>query len=81
MEINLFSGRDVVVEGAVITFTEEESKRAYKALYKCDFIDEEDNPTDEFRKTAEDGTFVESFITKLPEGIPMRLTQRRSRCL
>lgn len=69
VEINLFSGRDVVVEGAVITFTEEESKRAYKALYKCDFIDDEDNPTDEFRKAAEDGTFVESFITKLPEGI------------
>lgn len=69
VEINLFSGRDVVVEGAVITFTEEESKRAYKALYKCDFIDDEDNPTDEFRKAAEDGTFIESFITKLPEGI------------
>ena len=34
-----------------------------------DFIDDEDNPTDEFRKAAEDGTFVESFITKLPEGI------------
>ena len=69
VEINLFSGRDIVVEGAVITFTEEESKRAYKALYKCDFIDDEDNPTDEFRKAAEDGTFVESFITRLPEGI------------
>ena len=81
VEINLFSGRDVVVEGAVITFTEEESKRAYKALYKCDFIDDEDNPTDEFRKAAEDGTFVESSLRSCLRGLPTRLTQRRSRCL
>ena len=69
VEMNLFSGRDVVLDGETISFTEEESKRIYKVLYKCDLIDDDDKPTAEFRKTAEDGTFVEYFVAKLPEDI------------
>lgn len=68
VEMNLFSGRDVVLDGETVSFTEEESKRIYKALYKCDFIDD-DKPTAEFRKAVEGGTFVEYFVVKLPEGI------------
>ena len=69
VEMNLFSGRDVVLDGETVSFTEEESKRIYKALYKCDLIDDDDKPTAEFRKSVEDGTFVEHFVAKLPEGI------------
>ena len=69
VEMNLFSGRDVVLDGKTVSFTEEESKRIYKALYKCDLIDDDDKPTAEFRKAAEDGTFVEHFVVKLPEQI------------
>ena len=69
VEMNLFSGRDVVLDGETVSFTEEESKRIYKALYKCDLIDDDDKPTAEFRKAVEDGTFVDHFVVKLPEGI------------
>ena len=69
VEMNLFSGRDIVLDGETVSFTEEESKRVYKALYKCDFIDDDDKPTEEFRKAAERGAFVEYFVVKLPEGI------------
>ena len=67
--MNLFSGRDVVLDGETVSFTEEESKRIYKALYKGDLIDDDDKPTAEFRKAVEDGTFVEYFVVKLPEEI------------
>ena len=40
-----------------------------RQLYKCDLIDDDDKPTAEFRKSVEDGTFVEYFVAKLPEGI------------
>ena len=69
VEMNLFSGCDVVLDGETVSFTEEESKRIYKALYKCDLIDDDDKPTAEFRKAVEGGTFVEYFVVKLPEGI------------
>lgn len=69
VEMNLFSGRDFVLDGETVSFTEEESKRIYKALYKCDLIDDDNKPTAEFRKAVEDGTFVEYFVVKLPEGI------------
>ena len=69
VEMNLFSGRDVVLDGETVSFTEEESKRIYKALYKCDLIDDDDKPTAEFRKAVEGGTFVEYFVVKLPEEI------------
>ena len=69
VEMNLFSGRDIVLDGETVSFTEEESKRIYKALYKCDLIDDDDKPTAEFRKAAEDGTFAEYFVVKLPEQI------------
>ena len=69
VEMNLFSGRDVVLDGETVSFTEEESKRIYKALYKCDLIDDDDKPTAEFRKAVEDGTFAEYFVVKLPEQI------------
>ena len=69
VEMNLFSGRDVVLDGETVSFTEEESRRIYKALYKCDLIDDDDKPTAEFRKAVEGGTFVEYFVVKLPEGI------------
>lgn len=69
VEMNLFSGRDVVLDGETVSFTEEESKRIYKTLYKCDLIDDDDKPTAEFRKAVEDGTFVEYFVVKLPEEI------------
>ena len=49
VEMNLFSGRDVVLDGETVSFTEEESTRIYKALYKCDLIDDDDQPTAEFR--------------------------------
>lgn len=69
VEMDLFSGRDVVLDGETVSFTEDESRRVYKALYKCDLIDDDDKPTAEFRKAVEDGTFVEYFIAKLPEEI------------
>lgn len=69
VEMNLFSGCAVILDGETVTFTEEESKRVYKALYKCDFIDDDDRPTDEFRKAVESGVFVEYFVVKLPEQI------------
>lgn len=59
----------VVLDGETVSFTEEESKRIYKTLYKCDLIDDDDKPTAEFRKAVEDGTFVEYFVVKLPEEI------------
>ena len=52
VEANLFSGADIVVDGRSVLFTEYESKRVYKALYKADFIDEDDRPTDAFREAA-----------------------------
>lgn len=69
VEMDLFSGRDVVLDGETVSFTEDESKRVYKALYKCDLIDDDDNPTAEFHKAVEDGTFVEYFVVKMPEEI------------
>ena len=69
VEMDLFSGRDVVLDGETVSFTEDESRRVYKTLYKCDLIDDDDKPTAEFRKAVEDGTFVEYFVAKLPEEI------------
>ncbi|MEQ2638267.1 type III restriction-modification system endonuclease [Paratractidigestivibacter faecalis] len=69
VDMDLFSGHDVVVNGETVSFTSEQSKHVYKVLYKCDFIDDDDKPTDEFRKAVDEGTFVEDFMAKLPEGI------------
>ena len=69
VEANLFSGADIVVDGRSVLFTEYESKRVYKALYKADFIDEDDRPTDAFREAAGAGAFVEQFVSMLPEDI------------
>ena len=69
VEMNFFSGRDLVIDGAKVAFTAEQSKQVYKALYKSDFIDDTDIPTDEFRNAVDEGVFTERFVKKLPFGI------------
>ena len=66
VEMELFSGKTVDVDGEPVRFTEEQSKQVYKALYKCDLIDDGDMPTDDFRAKVDDGSFVEYFVVKLP---------------
>ncbi len=69
VEVDFFCGRDVLVAGEYVSFTKEESKRIYKALYKHDFIDDDDLPTDEFRSAVADGTFVQTCLAIMPEGV------------
>lgn len=69
VEVDFFCGRDVLVSGEYVSFTKEESKRIYKALYKHDFIDDDDLPTNEFRNAVAEGTFVQTCLDILPEGV------------
>ncbi len=69
VEVDFFCGRDVLVAGEYVSFTKEDSKRIYKALYKHDFIDDDDLPTDEFRSAVADGTFVQKCLEIMPGGI------------
>lgn len=69
VDMGLFSSGDFVIDGETIAFTAEQSKRVYMALYKADFIDDDDMPTDAFRKVSGAGGFVEHFIMKLPDDI------------
>ena len=69
VEMDMFSGRTVTIDGEVVSFTEDQSKQVYKALYKCDLIDDDDMPTDEFLAKVAEGSFVEYFVMKMPEAI------------
>lgn len=69
VEVDFFCGRGVLVAGEYVSFTKEDSKRIYKALYKHDFIDDDDLPTDEFRSAVADGTFVQTCLAIMPEGV------------
>jgi type III restriction enzyme len=69
VEMDMFSGRTVTIDGELVSFTADQSKQVYKALYKCDLIDDDDMPTDEFRAKVAEGSFVEYFVVKLPEAI------------
>ena len=69
VEMDLFSGRAIDIGDEPVAFTEEQSKQVYKALYKCDLIDEDDMPTDEFRSKVADGSFVDYFVVKLPDAV------------
>lgn len=69
VDVDFFFGRDVLVAGEYVSFTKEDSKRIYKALYKRDFIDDDDLPTAEFRSTVADGTFVQACLDIMPEGV------------
>ena len=66
VEMDLFSGKSVDIDGEPVAFTDEQSKQVYKALYKHDMIDDDDMPTDDFRAKVDDGSFVEYFVVKLP---------------
>ena len=69
VEMDLFSGKSVVIDGEPVAFTDEQSKQVYKALYKHDMIDDDDMPTDAFRTKVADGSFVECFLAKLPDAV------------
>ena len=69
VEVDFFFGKDVLVAGEYVSFTKEDSKRIYKALYKHDFIDDDDLPTDEFRSAVADGAFTQACLDILPEGV------------
>lgn len=69
VEMDLFSKAAIVVDGEEVSFSAEESKKIYKALYKSDFVDDDDMPTDGFRQAVAEGSFVEYFLVKLPEAI------------
>ena len=69
VEMEMFSGRTVTIDGESVSFTADQSKQVYKALYKCDLIDDDDMPTEEFRSMAAERSFVEYFVVKLPEAI------------
>ncbi len=72
VEMDLFSSRDFIIEGQSVSFTPEESKRVYMELFKNDFIDKDDRPTEAFKTMVIDGYFVECFIEKLPSEIADR---------
>ena len=72
VEMDLFSSRDFVIEGQSVSFTPEESKRVYMELFKNDFIDKDDRPTEAFKTMVIDGYFVECLIEKLPREIADR---------
>ena len=65
----LFSGTDVVIDGEPVGFTKDESKRVYMSLYKIDFINADDEPTEGFRKAVEMGEFARRIKLELPESI------------
>lgn len=65
VDIDLFSTRSVVIDGEDVSFSPEESKQVYKLLYKNDFIDDDDMPTDVFRLAVAQGTFIETLTAKL----------------
>ena len=65
----LFSGTDVVIDGEPVGFTKDEAKRVYMSLYKIDFINAGDEPTEEFRKAVEMGEFARRIKLELPESI------------
>ncbi len=69
VEMDMFCGRDFVIDGEPVRFSAEQSRRVYKALYKADLIDEDDLPTEAFRTMVTGGYFVECFIEKLPPEI------------
>ncbi len=69
VEMDMFSGHTVNIADEAVSFTEDQSRKAYLALYKCDLIDDDGMPTEEFRSMAAEGSFVEYFVVKLPEAI------------
>ena len=69
VEAELFSGTDVVVDGEPVSFTKDEAKRVYMSLYKIDFINAGDEPTEEFRRAVESGEFTSRIMLELPESI------------
>lgn len=66
VEMDFFAGRDMVIDGETVRFSIDESKHVYKTLYKNDFIDDDDLPTDVFREAVSSGSFVEYFVVRLP---------------
>lgn len=69
VDIDFFVERDIDIDGYRVVFSRAESKSLYKALYKCDYIDEDDMPTQRFRDEADSGTFTEQFVLKMPNDV------------
>ena len=68
VEVDFFTGKNVVVDGAELSFTEKESKAIYKFLLKHDYLeDETERPSQLFRDDVESGGFFEYAVTELPE--------------
>ena len=67
--MDLFCGRPLEVDGQEVSFTQEQSRRVYKELYRHDYIDDADKPTEAFRAAVAEGAFVAAFMGKLPEGV------------
>ena len=67
VEVDFFDGKNVVVEGASVSFTMQESKAIYKFLIKNDMLDDDDRPSEQFRAMAAEGSFVEYAVVSLPE--------------
>ncbi len=69
VDMGMFCERDFVIDGDVVSFTPEESRRIYKALYKSDLIDDDDKPTEAFMTMVTGGFFVECFMEKMPSEV------------
>ena len=64
VEVDFFTGRELVIGESEVVFTEEDSKTLYKFLVHEDLLDCDDRPSERLRTMIEDGSFVEyAFVT------------------
>lgn len=67
VEANFFEGGNVVVEGSSVSFSGKQSALIYAALLGDGFLDDAtDRPSDKFRESVADGSFVEYALVSLP---------------
>lgn len=65
IEMDFFAGRQVTLPntGETVTFDDRDSKELYKCLIKGDFLDENDRPSEKFRR----GGFYDYAVLTLPD--------------
>lgn len=68
IEVDFFSGANVLVDGVQVSFSEGDSKALYRFLLKNDYLDEAtERPSERFREDVAEGSFIEYAVVALPE--------------
>lgn len=69
--IEYFEGKTVIVDGSPVVIDKTQAKMIYKYLAKNDYIDDDDNVTEEYREACANGTLASppEAISDIAEGV------------